>query len=292
MLSAKQQGGRRARIFDSSLLNRVAARQRFNDEILEATRRGEWELHYQPQYDLTDGHLSGLEALLRWRHPERGLIRPAAFITELEQHLASVEVGRWVLDEACRQLRLWQDAGLPIPRVSVNLFEKQFRRPSLVADVGAAIESHALYPSNLEIEVTERITLSPSEAAMLALRELRETGVHIALDDFGTGYASLTTIRQLPLSRLKIDKAFVRDVLHNRDSAAIIEGLAAIGRAMKLDIVAEGIEQPEQAAKLRDLGCDHGQGYLFCHPVTANQITGLFGVKHLGSGPIDVRAAI
>jgi diguanylate cyclase (GGDEF)-like protein/PAS domain S-box-containing protein len=275
MIAAKHQGGRHIRLFDNSLLNQAAARQRLDDEMLLATRRGEWELHYQPQYDLADRRISGVEALLRWRHPERGLVMPAAFISELEQHLVSVEVGRWVLEEACRQLREWQDAGLPIPRVSVNLFDKQFRLLSLARDVSSAIERHALHPGNLEIEVTERIALDPSDTAMAALRDLRDAGVEIAFDDFGTGYASLTTIKQLPLSRLKIDKSFVRDVLDDRGSCAIIEGIAAIGRAMKLDIVAEGIERHEQVIKLLEAGCRHGQGYLLAKPMSASGIAEL-----------------
>jgi len=144
MLAAKQQGGKRVRTFDTAMLNRMKAKQDLDDELLLASKRGEWELHHQPQCDLESGNISGVEALLRWRHPVRGLIMPIAFMDQLEQHLPSLDVGRWVLNEACRQLCSWRDQGINVPRMSVNLFNRQFQHPSLAKDVGAAIERHAL----------------------------------------------------------------------------------------------------------------------------------------------------
>jgi len=263
MLAAKQQGGRRVRTFDTAMLNHMKAKQDLDDELLLATKQAEWELHYQPQCDLESGNISGVEALLRWRHPVRGLIMPVAFMDQLEQHLTSLDVGRWVLNEACRQLRSWRDQGLCVPRISVNLFDRQFRHPSLALDVSAAIEQYTLRPDDLEIEITERIAIDPSDSAMDVLRTLREAGVHIAFDDFGTGYASLTTIKQLPLSRLKIDKTFVRDMHEDRGSAAIVDGIVSISRTMQIDVVAEGIENWQQVERLREAGCPHGQGFLF-----------------------------
>jgi diguanylate cyclase (GGDEF)-like protein len=263
MLAAKQQGGRRVRMFDAAMLNEIEARQRLNDELLLATKRDEWELHYQPQCKLEDGTLSGMEALLRWRHPERGLIMPAVFIEQLDEHLTSLDVGRWVVNEACRQPRSWRDQGLHVPRVSVNLFERQFRHPALADEIRATISQHGLSPGDLEIEITERVAIDPSDAAMEALRSLRDAGVHIAFDDFGTGYASLTTIKQLPLSRLKIDKSFVHDMHKDKGSAAIVDGIVSISKTMQIDVVAEGIENWQQVGRLRQAGCKHGQGYIF-----------------------------
>lgn len=282
MLAAKQQGGRRVRMFDAAMLNQIEVRQRLNDELLLATKRDEWELHYQPQCKLEDGTLSGLEALLRWRHPERGLIMPAVFIEQLDEHLTSLDVGRWVVNEACRQLRSWRDQGLHVPRVSVNLFERQFRHPALADEIRATIRQHGLSPGDLEIEITERVAIDPSDTAMEALRSLRDSGVHIAFDDFGTGYASLTTIKQLPLTRLKIDKSFVRDMHKDKGSAAIVDGIVSISKTLHIDVVAEGVENWQHVERLKQAGCSHGQGYLFGKAMPASLLSPLLLGAKLG----------
>ena len=292
MLAAKHQGGRRVRTFDTAMLNQIKAKQDLDDELLLATKRAEWELYYQPQCDLKSGNISGVEALLRWRHPVRGLIMPTAFMDRLEQHLTSLDVGRWVLNEACRQLRSWRDEGLHVPRMSVNLFNRQFQHPSLALDVSAAIEQHTLCPNDLEIEITERIAINPSDAAMDVLRTLRQAGVHIAFDDFGTGYASLTTIKQLPLSRLKIDKTFVRDMHEDRGSAAIVDGIVSISRTMQIDVVAEGIENWQQVERLRQAGCPHGQGFLIGEAMTPSLLSSFIRGPNRSLMPPAVRSTL
>lgn len=272
LLQAKRMGRGGARLFDADLQATLLARRAFKDELRRAMVERQWTLVYQPQVDLADGAMVGVEALLRWRHPSRGLLSPAAFISALEGHLVAHEVGRWVLNEGCRQLAAWRAAGLEVPRVCINLFAAQFRAGTLVADVEAAVGRNALAFSDLELEVTETVALRSDDLDMAQLRILRERGVGVALDDFGTGYASLTTLKRLPATRLKIDKSFVDDVCEGDQSHAITGALIAMGRNLGLDVIAEGIETAEQWRQLVVLGCPHGQGYLFGRPLEPDLI--------------------
>lgn len=267
LLAAKKAGGRTFRVFDAGMEEQVAARRAFNDELLQAQARGEWELAYQPQVRLSDGRLIGAEALLRWRHPRRGLLAPGAFLPALEKHLLAYDVGCWVLDEACRQLVAWRARGLELERISVNLFAAQIEAGTLGEVVAATLERHALQPRDLELEITETIVLRHDDEALEPLRRLHESGVSIAFDDFGTGYASLSTLKRFPLSRLKIDRSFVSDIEREPHSVAIVSGVASIGRALDLCVIAEGIETEQQAAMVEKLGCTEGQGYLFGKPL-------------------------
>lgn len=267
LLEAKKAGGRTFRMFNAGMEEQVAARRAFNDELLQAHARGEWELAYQPQVCLSDQRLIGAEALLRWRHPQRGLLAPGAFLPALEKHLLAYDVGCWVLDEACRQLVAWRAKGLALERISVNLFAAQIAAGTLNEVVAATLERHALRPQDLELEITETIVLRHDDEALEPLRQLHESGVSIAFDDFGTGFASLSTLKRFPLSRLKIDRSFVSDIEREPHSVAIVSGVASIGRALELCVIAEGIETEQQAAVVGKLGCTEGQGYLFGKPM-------------------------
>mgnify|MGYP002651014040 CR=1 FL=1 len=269
LLDAKKAGGRTFRVFNAGMEEQIAARRAFNDELLRAHAEREWELVYQPQVRLSDHRLIGAEALLRWRHPTRGLLAPGAFLLALEKHLLAYDVGCWVLDEACRQLVARRANGLALERISVNLFAAQIEAGTLSEVVATTLERHALRPQDLELEITETIVLRHDDEALAPLRHLHECGVSIAFDDFGTGYASLSTLKRFPLSRLKIDRSFVHDIEREPHSVAIVAGVASIGQALDLSVIAEGIETAEQARVVQKLGCTEGQGYLYGKPLDA-----------------------
>ena len=268
-LAAKRDGGRRSRFFDVGMSNALAARHAFQDEVRTAVELGQWQLFYQPQVRLDDGALLGVEALLRWNHPVRGLLAPGAFLSVLETHSVAHSVGTWIIDEACRQLAAWRRAGFQVPRMGVNVFAAQFASGTLDQVVEETLSRHGLAPADLEIEVTETVALRPGDGSPGMLRTLRDMGVHIALDDFGTGFASLSTLKQLPVTRLKIDRSFIEDLGHGPHGAAIVTAVVSIADRLDLEVVAEGIETEDQRALLRDLGCRAGQGYLFGRPSRA-----------------------
>jgi diguanylate cyclase (GGDEF)-like protein/PAS domain S-box-containing protein len=270
LFKAKSEGGRRYRLFDTGLENQLGATRAFQDELRFAFSERQFELHFQPQVQLADRGLTGAEALIRWNHPVRGLLRPAAFMPVLETHPLAYEIGCWVLDKSCQTLAAWRSQGLPPLRMSVNLFAAQLRSGTLIEVVEAALARHGLVPGDLELEITETIALRHDDKDLAPLRSLRERGVGIAFDDFGTGFASLSALKDFPLTRLKIDQSFVRDVCSNRHSAAIVRGVITIGRSLGLDVIAEGIETDEQIACLREWRCASGQGYFYGRPVSAS----------------------
>lgn len=270
LLEAKKIGQDNIRVFDPPIANQLLARRAFKDELRLATERGEWELTYQPQVRLSDQELIGVEALLRWKHPERGLLFPADFLNTLETHLVAHEVGEWVIDEACRQMAVWRMQGLDVQRMALNLFAAQFTNGNLGKIIGRALEKHALSPGDIEIEITETIALRSDDQILTALSELRDCGINIAFDDFGTGFASLSTLARLPVTRLKIDRSFVRDLCNRPQGAAIVSAVISLGRSLNLEVTAEGIETDEQRIRLLALGCREGQGYLFGKPVPAS----------------------
>jgi diguanylate cyclase (GGDEF)-like protein/PAS domain S-box-containing protein len=278
LFKAKSEGGRRYRVFDTGLENQLGATRAFQDELRFAFSERQFELHFQPQVRLDDGTLTGAEALLRWNHPVRGLLRPAAFMPVLETHSLAYEIGCWVLDESCRTLAAWHSQGLGPLRMSVNLFAAQLRSGTLVEVVEATLARHGLEPEDLELEITETIALRHEDKDLAPLRSLRDRGVGIAFDDFGTGFASLSALKDFPLTRLKIDRSFVRDVCSNRHSAAIVRGVITIGRSLGLDVIAEGIETEEQVAHLRDWRCASGQGYFYGRPVSASDFAQTFQI--------------
>ncbi|KQO54546.1 diguanylate cyclase [Methylobacterium sp. Leaf85] len=275
LYQAKRDGRRCFRLFEQSMRNAVVARRTLHDELTRAVERAELVLHYQPQVELDSGQVIGAEALLRWQHPTRGLLLPAAFIDALEAHPLAASIGRWIVDDACRQSALWRALGLPPLRVAVNLFGAHLRTGRLAREVIGALERHALPPSLLEIEVTERIALQTDDFLLDPLRELHRHGVSIAFDDFGTGYASLSSLKRFPLTRLKIDRGFVRDILTDRHDAEIVRAVLGMAQSFGLDVIAEGIETIEQDTMLRIMGCREGQGYLYGRAMTAEALAAL-----------------
>jgi diguanylate cyclase (GGDEF)-like protein/PAS domain S-box-containing protein len=283
LFKAKSEGRRRYRVFDTGLENQLGATRAFQDELRSAFGERQFELHFQPQVRLGDGSLTGAEALLRWNHPVRGLLSPAAFMPVLETHPLAYEVGCWVLDESCRTLATWRRQDRSPLRMSVNLFAAQLRSGTLADVVEATLARHGLAPGDLELEVTETIALRHDDQDLAPLRSLRARGVGIAFDDFGTGFASLSALKDFPLTRLKIDRSFVSDLCTNRHSEAIVRGVITIGRSLALDVIAEGIETEEQVVRLREWQCASGQGYFYGRAVSAHDFANAFLADSGGS---------
>jgi len=237
------------------------------NSLRKALARDELELYYQPLLDLGTGRVHGLEALLRWRHPERGLLAPAEFIPLAEITGLILPIGPWVLRTACARARTWQDLGHPHLSIAVNLSARQFQQPDLVAQVKRALEETGLAPRCLDLEITETNAMSNAEATIHTLRELKALGVRISIDDFGIGYSSLSYLKRLPIDTLKIDQSFVRDITSDPDDAAIATAVIALAHTLKLRVVAEGVETQEQLAFLAARHCDRMQGYLFSRPL-------------------------
>ena len=272
---AKQSGGRTYRLFEPRMRDELTVRRALLDQLLKGLHNGELELFYQPQVRLEDDRIFGLESLLRWRHPKRGLLLPGDFIVALEGSSLSIPVGLWVLNEACRQLAVWKAAGFSNVRMGVNVFPSQFRSGTLAKDVLAAIAMHGIEPGCLEIEVTEGIVLEYNDIFLSDAKTLRDAGVRIALDDFGTGFASLSALKKFPLTTLKIDRSFVIDLLTSPHDVAIARAMIAMGQELGLETIAEGIETEAQAALLKSLGCRSGQGFRYGKALPASEITAL-----------------
>jgi diguanylate cyclase (GGDEF)-like protein len=263
--------------FEPSMHAAVVERLEMEADLRRAIERNELVLHYQPIVELATGRVAGLEALLRWAHPRRGLVMPFEFIPLAEETRLIVELGRWVLQEACRQAAQWRDdPQTGRPWVSVNLSGLQLLDGNIEADVAAALAAAGLEPEGLTLEITETVLVQDVAAAVDRLENLRALGVSIAIDDFGTGYSSLRYIRRFPADMLKIAKPFV-DGLHDETDAALVRTIIALADSLGLRTVAEGIEDSEQLARLRDLGCTLGQGYLFARPVAPEDATELLG---------------
>jgi diguanylate cyclase (GGDEF)-like protein/PAS domain S-box-containing protein len=288
LFRAKTEGGRRHRLFDTGMENQLAATRAFQDELRYAFTGRQLELHFQPQISLSTGRLIGAEALLRWRHPTRGLLYPMAFLSVLETHALAYEAGCWVLDDACRTLAEWRRAGLGPIRMGVNLFAAQLRTGTLVEEIEGTLARHGLAPTDLELEITETIALRHDDDDLQPLRELHARGVSIAFDDFGTGFASLSTLKDFPLSRLKLDRSFVEDLGLDPHSEAIVKGVVAIGHSLGLDVIAEGIETQEQEAMLRAWSCNAGQGYHYGRAVPAAEFIDKYGTAFSTTSAVPV----
>ncbi|SEN27771.1 PAS domain S-box-containing protein/diguanylate cyclase (GGDEF) domain-containing protein [Sphingomonas gellani] len=289
MYQAKREGRRCRRTFNVALREQALARREREEELRRAIDGDEFELFYQPQVDLADGRLIGAEALLRWNHPERGLVGPGDFLPAIEQGLLATEIGTWILEVACSQAVAWRRI-LPGFRMGVNLFSAQFGTGTLAALVAAVLDRCGLDAAGLELEVTENIILRHDATMLDALRTLHDSGVGIALDDFGTGYASLSVLKTYPLTRLKIDRSFVRDMRTDHTDALIVSTIAALGNGLGLDVIAEGIEEEGQRALLQVSGCRSGQGYLFGHPMPAKDFERLIARPADDAGAEGLRA--
>jgi diguanylate cyclase (GGDEF)-like protein len=268
MYRAKLRGSRHA-VFDASMHERATAALRMENELRRALDRGELRVHYQPIVDLATGELRGLEALVRWQHPERGMIEPGAFIPLAEVTGLIVPVGRWVLEQACLQAR-----ALPSPAMlSVNLSGRQLMQPELIDQVKRALSQSGLDPRRLRLELTESMLIESGAAAMDRLEELRKLEVSLCIDDFGTGYSSLSYLHQLPIDALKIDLSFIKAMVTDQRKIKIVESILLLGKGLGIEVVAEGVETLEQAALLRSLGCQRAQGYLFARPLPFEELS-------------------
>jgi diguanylate cyclase (GGDEF)-like protein len=274
MYAAKELGDGHYQVVDTAALHVQSALETLDDALSRAVSAGELVLHYQPIVSLGDGRLVGLEALVRWNHPERGLIGPQAFLPVAEQSGRIAEVDRWVLDAAARQQRRWLDrlgAAAVVP-VSVNLSASAAARPELCDHFAAALAEHGLEPAHLAVEITETALLELSASTVAAFSRLARRGVRIALDDFGTGYSSLSHLRHLALDALKIDRSFVHRLVEDGTDRAIVGSVLALAHSLGLCVVAEGVETAAQRDVLHGLGCDHAQGWLFGRPVPAEAV--------------------
>ncbi|WP_295441016.1 GGDEF domain-containing response regulator [uncultured Thiodictyon sp.] len=280
LYQAKTQG-RGVLCFSSPEMSRRAKdRLALETDLRQAIVRDELRLYYQPQLDLGSGELIGLEALVRWEHPVRGLIPPNEFIPLAEETGLIVRLGDWVLKHACRQMREWAEVGLQPPRVAVNVSAVQLNRGQLVDAVAGALQEAGIPPDALELEITESCVMFDHERSFKALREIKTLGVRLSIDDFGTGYSSLAYLQQLQAHQLKIDISFVRDVTSNQGNAAIVKGIIAMGHSLGLQVIAEGIETQDQAQCLRELHCDAMQGYLISRPLPALAMTDFLRAGH------------
>jgi len=239
---------------------------------LEGTGENRFHLLYQPKVDLRTGRIFGVEALIRWHHPEHGVISPLRFIGLAEESGLIVQIGDWVVRTACRQAQTWRACGLPPITVSVNVSARQFEEARLVERVAAALQDSGLPAELLELEVTESLIMRDLQKAVDKMRELKAMGVSLSVDDFGTGYSSLSALKSFPISRLKIDKSFVSELAENADDQAIAKAVISLGHKLNLKVIAEGVETEQQCAFLRANECDEMQGYLFSKPVTAGEI--------------------
>jgi diguanylate cyclase len=261
MYFAKQRGRNSFQFFNPGMS--VFSRERLNleSELRRALPMQQFEVHYQPKMDVVTGRMNSVEALLRWRHPTRGLVGPLEFIPIAEESGLILSIGEWVLNEACRQARQWQREGLPFLRVAVNISPIHFRQSKFLEIVQAALRDHDLEPQYLEIELTETTVMDHAESSVNILEELSRMGVIVSIDDFGTGYSSMSYLRRFPIDKLKIDRSFINDMTTNSDAASIVKAIISLAHGLRLKVVAEGVETAEQLQQLRELGCDQFQGF-------------------------------
>ncbi|WP_304000383.1 putative bifunctional diguanylate cyclase/phosphodiesterase [Methyloversatilis discipulorum] len=277
MYAAKQRGRNTYEFFTEAMQQQAVERLSLEQDLARALESGQFSLHYQPQVDAGSGRIVSAEALLRWEHPQRGMVSPVQFIPVAEETGLIVPLGEWVVLTACRQMAEWRQAGLPVVPVAVNLSAHNFRSDSLLTSIAHALESTGLPSSYLHVELTESAVMQEPEAAMKTLGALKAIGLKLSIDDFGTGYSSLSTLKQFPIDLLKIDRSFVRDLPEDGSSASIVEAILALANALGLGVVAEGVETAAQRDFLCSRRCGLMQGYLFSKPLPADGFAGLLG---------------
>jgi EAL domain-containing protein (putative c-di-GMP-specific phosphodiesterase class I) len=273
MYKAKDGGKNNFRVYSNEMNSVSLERFVLEEELRSAIERNEFRLDYQAKVDVRTGRVTGLEALVRWVHPVRGMVSPVDFIPIAEETGLIVALGKWVLRTACEQTVLWHKAGHHGLQIAVNLSARQFGDEQLLPEIQTVLDDTGLAPACLELEITESLLMQDVGKAMHVLTSLRAIGVRFAMDDFGTGYSSLSTLKRFPLNTLKIDRSFIRDLPGDADDCAITQAIISMGRSLGLKVVAEGVETKEQADFLGMLGCDELQGYLFSRPLQASKVS-------------------
>jgi diguanylate cyclase (GGDEF)-like protein len=279
MYRAKKRGGGVAELYDDAMRGRAARRIELQDALRQGLERGEMRLHYQPRVGLTTGEVVGVEALVRWQHPERGLLSPAEFLPIAEESGLIAPLGSWVIQESCRQAARWAETrnGSGPLAVAVNLTARQCAHPDLLSVVRGAVDSSGIDPSGLRLEITEAAVLSDYEANLAVLQSLRDLGLSLAIDDFGAGPSSLAALAEMPVDLVTVDRSLIGGIDRDAGGSAMLGGIVGLAHALGLSIVAEGIEVVGQVDRLRALGCDAGQGFFFARPGEAEALVGLLG---------------
>ncbi|MFZ2169680.1 MAG: bifunctional diguanylate cyclase/phosphodiesterase, partial [Methylococcaceae bacterium] len=275
MYHAKENGRNNYKFFEQDMNARAVQRHSIESSLRWALERHEFVLYYQPKVNIHSGAIIGVEALIRWRHPKRGMLLPALFIPIAEDCGLIQPIGRWVLREACLQACAWRQAGLPPVTVAVNTSALEFRADGFSGDIRAILEDTGLEPCYLELELTESVLMEDAEFTHSMLHEIADLGVKLAIDDFGTGYSSLSYLRQFPIDTLKIDQSFVNQMTSSPDDASIVQAVISMGKSLNQRVIAEGVETQEQYAFLLAQHCDEGQGYYFGRPVAAEAFAAL-----------------
>jgi len=291
MYRAKQMGRNNYQYYLPSMNVHTVERLELESDLSHALERGEFLLHYQPKVEITTGLITGTEALLRWKHPVRGLIPPMDFIPLAEETGLIVPIGEWVLATACAQNKIWHDQGLSKLGIAVNLSARQFADSKLLPKLTRIIQTSGLDPSCLELEITESMVMSHGESAVAVLEELKSIGVQIAIDDFGTGYSSLGYLKRFPIDTIKVDRSFIRDIPADSGDMKIVRAVIAMAHALKLKVVAEGVENAEQLKFLRAQRCDSVQGYFLFRPLPQNEVADVLKINWLNhAAPLAIPA--
>jgi len=273
MYQAKLAGKNRCHVFDTELDRSARGRHESVERIRSALDEREFVLHYQPKVNMRSGQLIGVEALIRWQHPEHGLLPPVRFLPMIESHPIAVELGEWVIESALKQMEKWKDTSLAVPVVCVNVGAQHLQQPNFVDRLRTILDQHLdIDPSELELEILETSALDDIEQVSWVIHACHNLGVNCALDDFGTGYSSLTYLKRLPTDTLKIDQSFVRDMLDDSEDLAIIEGVLGMTSAFGRRVIAEGVETIEHGTMLLQLGCELAQGYSIARPMPADKL--------------------
>ncbi len=273
MFHAKEEGRGKTRSYIEDMSLRFSLRLQLENRLRKAVENEEFVLHYQPQVNLHDNRIIGVEALLRWQCPERGLVYPVEFVSTLEETGLIVSVGRWVLHTACSQNKRWQDAGLDHITMAVNVSPIQFSSHQMTDTIIEVLAETGLPPCSLELEITENALMNHPAHCAFMLRELKVLGVNTSIDDFGTGYSSLSYLKRFPVSKLKIDRSFITDLPHDANDASITKAILGLGNSLQLDVLAEGVETKAQLKFLKKHGCEEVQGYYFSRPIPADELT-------------------
>jgi len=271
MYRVKEKGKNNYAIYSSSLDGKLENQLILESELRKALERKEFVVYFQPKVNVQSGTISGLEALVRWQHPEKGFIPPSKFIPQAEETGLIVPIGEYVLREAVKQTIAWESSGLPKIPVAVNLSTRQFLHTQLVSTVRQILQESGLNPRQLELEITESMTMDINNSVEI-LKNLKRLGIHISIDDFGTGYSSLNYLRRLPVDRIKIDQSFIKDMTLNANNLALVTAIIDMGHNLNLTVTAEGVESKQQAECLKKYGCDEIQGFYFSKPLSAEDL--------------------